>query len=150
MKTCQSRAVIFVCCAVLASAAFSWAQPESEGCSNRTLEGDYAFTVQGDLIIPVPVPHLIPLRGVAMTHFDGEGNLSQVDHVLANGVPPAVEWRPGVGTYSVNPDCTGAAQINIEGRPPLNLRFVIAAKGKEIHTVVADAGSASFSIGIRR
>jgi hypothetical protein len=35
-----------------------------------------------------------------MAHYDGEGNLTLVDHIVLNGVPPepAEEWRPGSGT----------------------------------------------------
>ena len=45
-------------------------------CSDRTLRGDYAFVIDGT-ILTAPSPLL--LRGVAMTHFDGHGGLSQVD-----------------------------------------------------------------------
>ena len=45
----------------------------------------YGFNVDGQ-IFPPGAPALI-LRGVAMTIFDGEGGLSQVDHATANGIP---------------------------------------------------------------
>jgi hypothetical protein len=84
-----------------------------------------------------------------MTHFDGEGILRQVDHVVVNGVPPAIEWSTGSGPYTVNPDCTGTAQINFtDGRPPVNLHLVVVRQGAEIHTVV-DVNAAT-SIGIKR
>jgi len=87
--------------------------------------------------------------GVALTHFDGKGNLTQVDHVVVNGMPPPAEWTFGSGTYSVNPDCTGTAQINIPGNPlaPVKLHFVVVKQGKEIRTVVE--ANAVTSIGIR-
>jgi hypothetical protein len=72
------------------------------------------------------------------SHYDGKGNLTQVDHVVFNGAPPMEEWTPGSGTYSVNPDCTGSAVINIPGNPlsPVNLHFMVVGQGQEIHQVV--------------
>ncbi|MGC1907406.1 MAG: hypothetical protein WA715_26515 [Candidatus Acidiferrum sp.] len=48
------------------------------------------------------------------------------------------EWTPGTGTYSVNSNCTGSATLNVPGNPlsPINLHFVIAKDGREIHQVV--------------
>jgi hypothetical protein len=77
-------------------------------CSDRTLRGDYAFAIDGT-ILTAPGPLLV--RGVAMTHFDGHGNLSQVDFVTLNGVAGGPDWRPATGTYEINADCTGTAQI---------------------------------------
>ena len=98
--------------------AFSVSDAE---CSDRTLRGDYAFAIDGT-ILTAPSPLL--LRGVAMTHFDGHGNLSQVDFVTLNGVG-GPDWRPATGTYEINPDCTGSAQIIPVGAPPVNLRLVV-------------------------
>jgi hypothetical protein len=51
-----------------------------------------------------PDPALLsPIRGVVMTHYDGEGNFTQVDRIVFNGVPPAIEWTPGSGTYPSMP-----------------------------------------------
>ena len=131
--------------------AQSTAVSENEGedrdqaCSNRTIRGDYGFAIEGDILAG---PNRIPLRSVAMTHFDGEGNLSQVEHFVFNGVPPAIEWSPSSGTYKVNPDCTGTAQILLTGFPPVNLHLVVVRHGREIHTVV-DVNAVT-SIGIKR
>ncbi|HEY1496758.1 MAG TPA: hypothetical protein VGF49_19520 [Candidatus Solibacter sp.] len=84
-----------------------------------------------------------------MTHFDGKGNFTQVDHVVINGTPPALVWTPGYGTYSVNPNCTGTAVINIPGNPlaPVRVQFVVVKQGKEIYQVVD--GNAVTSVGTR-
>ena len=71
-----------------------------------------------------------------MQHYDGKGNITQVDHVVVDGVPPAQERTPGNGTYIVNPDCTGVATLNSPGNPPITLHFVIVRNGKQIHQVV--------------
>jgi hypothetical protein len=89
----------------------------------------------------------LPIRGVVMQHYDGKGNITQVDHVIVGGFPPPQEWQPGTGTYSVNPDCTGVAVLRTPANPEVNLHFVIVKRGREIHQVVdADAVTA---IGIK-
>src|SRR4030095_6359639 len=60
-------------------------------CSDRTLRGDYAFAIDGT-ILTAPSPLL--LRGVAMTHFDGHGNLNQVDFVTHNSAAAGPDWGP--------------------------------------------------------
>ncbi len=108
---------------------------KSQVCTNETIEGTYGFTIEG--LLGVPGPNL-PLRGVVLQHYDGDGNITQVDHVVVNGTPPAQAWRPGTGVYSVNPDCTGKATLNIpsSGGPPLVVYFVVAKGGREIRQVV--------------
>jgi hypothetical protein len=120
------------------------AAASSGGCSDRTVRGDYAFAIEGTILTPAS-PILV--RGVAMTHFDGHGNLSQVDFVTLNGAAPASDWRPATGTYEINSDCTGTAQINPAGAPPLNLRLVVGARGRQIWTVVI--GNSTGSTGTR-
>ena len=115
-------------------------------CSNRTLRGDYGFSIDGTVLAGTPNAFL--LRGVAMTRFDGHGNLSQVDFTTRNGVPFAPDWRPAVGTYEINADCTGTAQIiPSDGSPTLNLRLVVVDRGREVRTTVV--GNATGSVGIR-
>lgn len=75
------------------------------GCSNATLRGVYAFQITGQILAPAAVAG--PVSGVALTTFDGAGNLTQIDHVVHNGVVPVEEWRPASGSYTVNPDCSG-------------------------------------------
>ena len=115
-------------------------------CSDRTLRGDYAFAIDGTIFTPASS---LLLRGVAMTHFDAaSGNLSQVDFVTPQRRRPAApDWRPGTGTYEINPDCTGKAQILPVGAPPLNLRLVVGDRGRQLWTVVI--GNATGSMGTR-
>ena len=67
---------------------------DNDGCSNATLNGDYAFTVSGQIYKPVPTGSSVEVvmvrEGIAMTHFDGEGKLSQVDYVLSSPNTPPV------------------------------------------------------------
>jgi len=117
-----------------------------DSCSNETIRGDYGFRVDGQ-ILAGPIAGV--LRGLAMTHFDGEGNLTQVDFSTINGVPRSQNWRPVVGTYSVNGNCTGTAKlIPSDGSPSINLRLIVVRNGREIDAIVE--GNATGSIGIRR
>jgi hypothetical protein len=47
-------------------------------CTNATLNGNYGFTVSGQLFIPTGPGtfQTVQRQGIAMTHFDGNGNLS--------------------------------------------------------------------------
>jgi len=116
-------------------------------CSERTIAGNYAFSIEGTLLLPQGGTLL--LRGISLAHYDGRGNMTQIDHVVTNGAAPQEEWTPGTGTYTVNPDCTGTQTIDIPGNPssPVNLHFVIDQGGKEIRQVV-DANAVA-AIGSR-
>jgi len=121
--------LVLVCGLVVSTSAGA---DESRRCSNGTLYGAYGFTIQGVILGPN-----IEIRGLALQHYDGRGHLRQVDHVLDNGVPPAMEWTAGTGTYQVNPDCTGSAVINTPSNPfPVHLHFVVVNQGREIDQVV--------------
>jgi hypothetical protein len=106
---------------------------DTKVCTNKTLQGDYGFTLVGEILGPG-----LQFRGVVMQHYDGTGNFTQVDHIIVNGMPPAEEWTPGSGTYTVNPNCTGSAVVIVPGNPlsPINLHFVVVREGKEIRQVV--------------
>lgn len=115
-------------------------------CSNATLSGNYSFTVAGQILGDAPGGG--PVNGVAQTHFNGAGGLTQVDFVVHNGVVPT-GWRPASGTYIVNRNCTGSAVITPVVGPALNLQFVVLRSGKEIRTVVANPNFQINSIGVR-
>src|SRR5271155_4358918 len=78
MKTLLLRASLALGIALLAfsSSTLAW----NKGCKNSTLEGDYAFTVSGTIFMPNNVT--VTREGIALTHFDGKGNLDQVDYVI--------------------------------------------------------------------
>jgi hypothetical protein len=120
-------------------------ESKHDGCSNRTLRGSYAFAIDGTIIAG---PNRLLLRGVAMTEFDGRGNLTQVDFTTINGAPAGTDWRPAVGSYEVDSDCTGTMQIiPSDGSPTLNLKLVVANHGRTVHNIVL--GSATGAIGTK-
>ncbi len=68
--------------------------------------------------------------------FDGQGSFSQTDNMKGSvsGITPN---RPGSGTYSVNPDCTGTYTLNNKGVPfPIVTQMVIVDGGAEFRGVV--------------
>jgi hypothetical protein len=118
---------------------------DSHPCSNATIKGDYAFRVSGEVFTAAG---LVYRDGIALTHFDGDHSLTQNDYVLANGVPvPGPTASNGfhtdeTGTYSVNEDCTGEAEINFPTPPAgtsgavIKLFFVISEDGRQLNTIV--------------
>jgi hypothetical protein len=124
----------------LALAALSTLTAYARPCSNRTLNGTYANSLHG-LINPGGSAQLV-VAGVVKTTYDGNGTFTQVDAVSVNGSGVS-GWRPGSGTYSVNPDCTGTQTIVIPGMPDLHLQFVVSPSGNTLHFVVIDPGVAT-------
>lgn len=118
--------------------AASSAVTAQASCTNLTIKGSYAFTIHGQILTPNG-PLLVD--GIARTTFDGNGNLTQVDAVAVNGHIPLV-WRPGTGTYTVNPNCTGTMTLVNQNQAPLHLAILVSHSGDLIHSVVADPGFA--------
>jgi len=120
---------------------------DSDGCSNAILTGDYAFRISGQILLPGGAP--VQRDGVAMTHFDGKGNLTQVDFIMGNGVPspgptdPLTGFHTGeTGTYEIFSDCTGKAEIRFPAPPGstgavIDLMLVLSNHGRTIHTIVS-------------
>ena len=125
----------------LALAASSTLMAHASGCSNLTIKGTYASTLHGE-IFPSDGSAPLTLTGVVLTTNDGKGNFTQVDAVGVNGnVTPG--WRPGSGTYSVNPDCTGRSTIVIPDMPDVHTQFIVSQSGNTTHFVVTDPGLAT-------
>jgi hypothetical protein len=121
------------------------AQDFDRRCSAATIEGDYAFRVSGELFTPAGV---INRDGIALTHFDGDHLLTQVDYVLADGIPtPGPKDANGfntneAGTYTVHENCTGEAEIDFPVPPGgtsgavIKFLFVISDNGNQLNTIV--------------
>src|SRR5271169_6064976 len=71
MSTRLQKATLPAAMVLLAIAGAARAQ--DNGCTNSTLRGDYAFTVSGQILNSDGTT--TTRRGVALTHFDGSGNL---------------------------------------------------------------------------
>ena len=113
-------------------------------CSNATLRGDYGGSITGEVLPPPPAPTIL-MGGVVMSHFDGKGNVTQSDFITLGGVPavPNDEFRQGgVGTYTVNPDCTGSSTVATGPGSQITTKFVIVNQGDEILLVVSSLSPA--------
>ena len=131
--------------AAIAILALALTNPASaqvnNGCSIINLRGSYAFHITGQILAPAAVAG--PVSGVALTTFDGQGNLTQVDHLIHNGVVPVEEWRPATGTYTVNSDCTGTFTFTpmptnpADAGPALKVDFVLTNGAAQILTAAS-------------
>lgn len=115
-------------------------------CSNSTLRGDFAVVISGQSGVPTDA---VPRVGVSMTRFDGQGNVTDLDHIVSNGAQPPSDWRSGSGTYMVNSDCTGKFQVNFPGAPQLVLYFVVGRAGNAFRGVVGAPGASITADGIK-
>ena len=90
-----------------------------EGCSVASLKGAYGLVLTGQVL------NVGPIVSVGVTTFDGRGHFvgDQTINVAGN-----VVQAPGTGTYTVNRDCTGIADLIGAGPHP----FVIVDGGKQM------------------
>jgi hypothetical protein len=77
--------------------------------------------------------------------FDGNGHFTRRDYVGDNLAGPDFA-PPGQekGTYTVDPDCTGSATLNLNAPVPMgstgviSVKFVISDGGRHVHQVVSE------------
>ena len=122
---------------LLLAAGSIWAQEFSvePQCTNATLAGDFGFTVTG--MRPAgPGGPVEVIVGIALTHFDGNGNLTQTDNIHGSISGVAAPNRKGTGTYTLNADCSGTMTLVNVGAPPLTLAIVVVDNGNEVRTAV--------------
>jgi hypothetical protein len=141
---------VLIACSLLASGAPALADSDDLHCSNRTVFGDYGSSSEG-VLLGIPGQAEVQFRGLTLTHFDGRGKLTWLEHTVINGAPlnPGTPWTAASGTYTVNPNCTGMAVVNTPNSPvPLNLAFVIVKQGREIRTILDAHAIASVFIRV--
>lgn len=109
------------------------------GCSNATLKGNYGFTISGTRPTgppPAPIENFI---GLAITSYDGNGNLTQTYGTSHGSISGDSSVDTGYGAYEINPDCSGTATLNITGHStPVSLKLwvVVVDGGDQINLVV--------------
>lgn len=124
-------------CAPSASAQEDSDQPPSDNprCTVENLHGRYGYTVSGWLV------GLVPVAEVGIVTFDGEGIILNAQDTVNSG--SAISRRTaGVGTYGVNPNCTGSATVagDFAG---LTFDFMIipGTNGSEFSLIVTNSGT---------
>jgi hypothetical protein len=92
---------------------------ETDGCSVASLNGAYGLVLKGEVFGQGPIV------AVGVSTFDGKGHFVADQTVNLNG---NVVQAPLTGTYTVNRNCTGIADVVGTGLHS----FVIVAGGKEM------------------
>ena len=132
------------CAAILTAAALlcamttnASAHPDERArCTVATLKGSFGYTVTGSL---AGGPSAGPFAAVGRITFDGAGNFANVRTISRNG---AITSRAqGIGTYGVEPDCTGALVFTDGGVVTLGTDLVISADGDEIRMIATSPGT---------
>ncbi len=101
------------------------------GCTNATLDGTYGYVLRGFLLPHQGAPLSSALVGATtgIETFDGNGNTSGSETFNGAG---SISHPTYTGTYSVNPDCTGSAIVNLSNGSTATAAFTIVDVGKEI------------------
>jgi hypothetical protein len=116
---------------------FASSMAQAEGCTNAMLKGEYAFAVTS---------FTLPQVVVGIKTFDGKGKLKQMDYI-GDSLRTAghTDFAVGeTGTYTVNPDCTGTMEIDLNAHVSagstgvIKIVFVISDEGRSIHEVVSE------------
>jgi len=104
------------------------------GCSLATLSGNYAFSQPGFTAKNTMGLNPLPLAVVGVSTFDGAGNVSVTFTDQSPGKPSyiPVQHATGLGTYSVNSDCTGSITGTSGGAAGITFDIVIIGGGTEV------------------
>lgn len=120
---------MMIVCSVLVLGTSAAAQ----SCSNKSIKGNYGCSIHGSLIFG---PTQLPFVAATTTLYDGDGNLTGLEHAVVNGTSFDSGWDKNAGTYTVNPDCTGKSVTNSPNSPdPIINFFVVVDNGKQIYSV---------------
>ena len=120
---------------LMLSSACLYAEDGGRTCNNATLKGDYAFTVTGTRPTGPGGP-LEEFVGLSLATFDAKGGGIQIgaSHGSVNG--DSVD-DSGTFTYTLNPDCSGTATLQLSNnRPLIRLWIVVMDDAKEVRFVV--------------
>jgi hypothetical protein len=104
-----------------------------QSCSNASLTGPYGFAGTGTNASGSPVA----LAGVY--NADGKGKLAGTRTASVNGV--IFLNVPISGTYTINSNCNGTAQITPKGESTENYNLTVASAGGRVFSLETDTGS---------
>jgi hypothetical protein len=123
---------------VLFAALVSTASTATAGsCSLARVAGNYGFTTNG------AIPTLGPFAAVGHVTFDASGHF---DGAQTTSFAGTIFDETVSGTFTVNPDCTGSAIVNVYHSGVLfrttNLDLVWVSNRNEIRAIFRTAGTA--------
>ena len=110
-------------------------------CTLATLHGTYLYE-NGGVEIGGSTPG--PLSGAGAETYDGKGGITFIGSGSSNGT--AFRFQTGTGTYTVNPDCTGA---EVDTNPTANFDKFIDPTGNSFTWVETDPGIVAQGTEIR-
>jgi hypothetical protein len=136
MKSAQTIVTLAAGVVMLAAAPLAKAD-----CKLDDLKGSFGYTVTGTILANIGPLGAGPFAAVGRIVFDAKGGVTTVRTFSDNGF--VLRDDPGMGTYTLNPDCTGS--FNVTVGPPgntiqLNLDIVIDDDGDEIRGIVTVPG----------
>ena len=102
-------------------------------CSEATVRGDYGIQIQGTR--PAPGGLTESVIGIVFRTYDGHGNFEQVSN-LKGSITGHNPDSQSIGTYEVNPDCTGSIRSQPLPNVLIEERLVIVDDGNEIRAAV--------------
>jgi hypothetical protein len=111
---------------------------DGKGCSLKSLKGSYGYAFAGLQFPSAPsAVGASPAAAAGLMVFDGRGGLTAQD-TFNHG---AVIRRVGAGTYTVDSDCTGSAELGGDFAG-LSFYFAIVVPGKEFSFLITTPGTA--------
>jgi len=114
------------------------AEKQQGGCTDTTLTGKYAFKETG-FVLPgkaaLAEQTSNPIATAGVLTFDGAGNLSASYTFSDVGVIGTA--TSDIGTYTVNPDCTGSFTDATGG---VHFNLVIVGGGTKVFAIDTDDG----------
>jgi hypothetical protein len=144
-RTIAPKIVATVFASLVALAIVTTAHADNdkqEDCSVATLKGSFGYTVTGALVTGSGAE---PFAAVGRLTFDGTGNFENIRTISRNGnILLDVE---GVGTYTVDPDCTGSFTFTDGGVVTLSTDIVIDDHGNELRMIATSPGTVLTVIG---
>jgi hypothetical protein len=120
---------------ILVGAAFLFAISGTafaqDHCSDATLNGAYGFRMSGQVFLPTGT---IQREEIGAMRFDGAGHMSLELFALNNGnIDSDFEQVPG--TYTINSNCAGVAQLDFADGKIVKLKVVLSKGGTIVHAL---------------
>lgn len=101
-----------------------------------SLNGGYAYNLNGSATDPIS-GSLTRVAEVGLLTADGAGNVSGTDSVMVAG---SLIRRTFTGSYTINPDGTGALVLNPTWGSTIHANFVAGQGGQILRLVLTDYG----------